>query len=192
MYCLAKSGISFTNRIFVFLCQIEFRKPCKRLQNLQELCETLRLTKSVPLPSKRTKLLPLLYSSDTLIFCSEALVLFQSALLRVCEVPCGVPYEMTFKYCLRRSPQSLLRLRRNALGIKQNGQSLSTANTHKQRLCLEGGGICFHFPMFFNATESLNVLMRFFYRDAANVNSNFPGRNINPLKPSGKYMCHLM
>jgi hypothetical protein len=51
-----------------------------------------------------------------------------------CEVLFGAPYGAN-EHCLRRSPQSLLRLKRNALRIRRKGQSLSTANT---KLCWDG------------------------------------------------------
>jgi hypothetical protein len=75
------------------------------------------------------------------------------------------------KYCLGRSPQSLLRLRRNALRIREKGQSLSTANTHKHKHThtdthtdFVGKVFLFPFPMPFYGKESLNLLMRFLSR----------------------------
>jgi len=79
----------------------------------------------------------LCYSTQNLLSLQrgDGLYYFKNA-VSVYEVLFGVPYG-TNKHCLGRSPQSLLPLRRNALKIRQKGQSLSTANTHKHTPCWE-------------------------------------------------------
>jgi hypothetical protein len=72
-----------------------------------------------------------------------------------CEVLFGVPYG-TNEHCLGRSPQSLLRLKRNALRIRQKGQSLSTANTHTNFV---GTVFVFQFRMSFCGEESICFVM---------------------------------
>jgi hypothetical protein len=99
------------------------------------------------------------------------------------EVLFGVPYG-TNKHCLERSPQSLLPLRRNALKIRQKGQSLSTANTHKhtQTHTLLGGCFYFHF-LCLCGKKNVSASWWDFHRSAGSMNSNLAIRNIKNFFP---------
>ena len=77
----------------------------------------------------------------------------------VYEVLFGVPYG-TNKHCLGRSPQSLLPLRRNALKIREKGQSLSTANTHKHTPCWDAVFISISYVSVWEK-KRVRLLMRF-------------------------------